>query len=133
MSLVGGSAKNHQERRQQENPKQIHHNCICEATAEIASARNGLQRGLKLRDLARDEKTQRQPAKQLSCISLGGKKDECGDTTSKLTYSQRLGGRVQIPLVCCAAASPCPTAVTAPLSQVSWHETVSAKHCSCLI
>lgn len=37
MSLVGGSAKIHQERRQQENPKQIHHGYICKAMAEIQS------------------------------------------------------------------------------------------------
>lgn len=45
MSLVGGNAKIHQERRQQENPKQIHHDYICEAMAEIQSTRKGLQRG----------------------------------------------------------------------------------------
>lgn len=49
MSLVGGGAKIHQERRQQENPKQIHCDYICEATSETESARKGLQRGLRLR------------------------------------------------------------------------------------
>lgn len=84
MSLVGGSAKIHQERRQQENPKQIHHDYICEAMAAIESARKGLQRGLRLRDLAGDEETWRQPAKQLNFISLGGKRDECGGSKTDL-------------------------------------------------
>ena len=84
MSLVGGSAKIHQETRQQENPKQIHHDYICEATAEIESTRKGLQRGLRLRDLAGDEETWRQPAKQLSFISLAGKRDECEGSKSDL-------------------------------------------------
>lgn len=84
MSLVGGTAKIHWERRQQENPKQIHHDYICEAMAEIESARKGLQRGLRLRELTGDEETQRQPAKQLSFISLGGKRQGCGGSKTDL-------------------------------------------------
>lgn len=62
MTLVGGSAKFHQERRQQENPKQIHNDYVCESTTEIESAREGLQRGLRLRDLTGDKEMWRQPA-----------------------------------------------------------------------
>lgn len=86
MSLVGGSAKIPQERRQRENPKQIHHDYICKATAETESARNGLQRGLRLRALAGNEDTWKQPVKQLS---FGGKRDEYGSSKTDLQPKAR--------------------------------------------
>lgn len=45
--------------------------------------------------------------------ALGGKGMNAGE--AEWTYSQRLGGLVQVHPVCCVAASPCPTVVTAPL------------------
>lgn len=65
----------------------------------------------------------------MSSSALGGKGMDMG--AAKLTYSQRLGGLVQVHLV--FFASLCPTVVTAPLCQMSWHETASAKHYSSLI
>lgn len=42
MSWVGESAKIHQDRRQQENPKQIHHDYSCEAeTVQRKHCRQG--------------------------------------------------------------------------------------------
>lgn len=40
MSLVGESAKIHRDRRQQENPKQIHHGYICETTNEAVQGKD---------------------------------------------------------------------------------------------
>lgn len=51
-------------------------------------------------------------SKAASSASGGGKGMNVG--AANLTCSRRLGGLVQIQPVCCAAAPPRPTAVTAP-------------------
>lgn len=58
----------------------------------------------------------RQPAKQLSFISLRGK--AMNAWSAKPTYGQRLRELVQIHPVS-SAASPCPTVVTDLLCQIS--------------